>query len=135
MKRAIILWFLILSVSLPTAARGDDILQMDAAETMAITDKNGDDHIDRGEYHNRMTEVFFFIDTDKSGDLTKSEIDEVETIDPDKFEAADTDDSHTLTISEYLNALYEDFTRADSNNDGLLDIEELRHMMENNTKK
>ena len=125
-----ILWLLIISALVSTAALGDDILKMDAAETLAITDKNGDDRIDRGEFQQRLTEVFFLIDTNKDGYLTLTEIEKVEKIDPRRFDAADKDDSRSLSLYEYLNALNDDFTTADTDNDGTLDLEELRHLIE-----
>jgi len=76
-----------------------------------------------------MTEVFFFIDTDKDGSLTESEIDAVEKMDARRFEAADRDRNQTLSLDEYLHALNEDFEMADRNKDGTLDLEEVRLMM------
>ena len=123
------LWLIIVSVVISSNAFGADISRMDAAATMAISDKNGDNRIDREEYNRRMTDVFFFIDTDKDGQLTISEIQQVEKVDPQRFEAADRDGNHTLSLYEYLYALHNDFQAADKNNDGTLDREELRLMV------
>ena len=73
MKRTA-LWLFILTamVSNPVFAAGID--RMDAAATVALSDKNGDGRIDREEYHQRMTEVFFFIDANKDGSLTLAEL-------------------------------------------------------------
>jgi Ca2+-binding EF-hand superfamily protein len=122
------LWLLIVAVLISSAAFGADISRMDAAATMAISDKNGDNRIDREEYNQRMTEVFFFIDTDKDGQLTIAELQQVEIVDPQRFETADRDGNPALSLYEYLCALHKDFEVADKNNDGTLDMEEL-HLM------
>jgi Ca2+-binding EF-hand superfamily protein len=127
--KIVTLGFLFIAAMLSTAAFGGDTNRMDAAETMAIADKNGDHHIDREEYYQRMTEVFFFIDTDKDGSLTEAEIEVVEKMDPRRFEAADRDKNHSLSLDEYQEALSKDFEEADRNKDGTLDMEELRLMM------
>jgi Ca2+-binding EF-hand superfamily protein len=126
--KKVALWILIVSVMISGAALGADSSQMDAAATMAISEKNGDNRIDRGEYHERMTEVFFFMDTDKDGQLTISELRAVEEVDPQRFAAADRDGNHSLSLYEFLNALNKDFEAADKNSDGTLDMEEL-HLM------
>ncbi len=128
--KKVTLWLLIISVVTATAAFCADVPRLDAAATMAISDKNGDHRIDREEYNQRMTDVFFFADTDKDGKLTITEIQVFEEIDPQRFVAADRDDSQTLSIYEYLNALHNDFETADTDKDGTLDMEELRLMLE-----
>ena len=126
----ITLWLLIISVMSATAAIGDEIPRMDAAATMALSDKNDDKRLDREEYHQRMTEVFFFVDINKDGNLTITEIQVVEEIDPQHFEAADRDGNQTLSVYEYLYGLHYDFETADRDKDGTLDVEELRIMVE-----
>lgn len=128
--KKVTLWLLIISLMISTAAFGADIQRMDAAATLAISDKNGDNRIDREEYHQRMTEVFFFVDTNKDSSLTIIEIRVVEEVDPQLFEAADRDGNQTLSVYEYLYALHNDFETADRDKDGTLDMEELRIMVE-----
>lgn len=128
MKKAAF-WLLITSVVISTAAFGADIYHMNAAEIMAMSDKNHDGRLDREEYHQRMTEVFFFIDTDKDGNLTLSEIRAVAEVDPERFKAADRDGNQTLSLHEYLYALHNDFDTLDRDKDGTLDMEELRLMV------
>jgi Ca2+-binding EF-hand superfamily protein len=123
------LWLLIISIVLTTAAFGADIYRMDAAEVMATSDKNKDGRIDREEYHQRMTEVFFFIDADKDGNLTMTEIEAAGKVDPEHFMASDRDGDQSLSLREYLNALNNDFDAADKDKDGTLDMEELRRMV------
>jgi Ca2+-binding EF-hand superfamily protein len=128
MKKAA-LWLLIISIVLSTAAFGADIDRMDAAEVMSMSDKNQDGRIDREEYYQRMTEVFFFIDTNKDGSLTITEIEAAGAIAPERFKAADRDGDQTLSLREYLNALNNDFDSADRDKDGTLNMEELRRMV------
>ena len=103
--------------------------RMDEAATMAMADKNSDDRIDREEYHQRMTEVFFFADTDKDGSLTITEIQAVADVDPQVFKAADKDGTQSLSIYEYQYVLHKDFEVADRNNDGTIDMTELKLMV------
>lgn len=103
--------------------------RMDEAATMAMADKNSDDRIDREEYHQRMTEVFFFADTDKDGSLTITEIQAVVDVDPQVFKAADKDGTQSLSIYEYQYVLHKDFEVADRNNDGTIDMTELKLMV------
>jgi Ca2+-binding EF-hand superfamily protein len=120
------LWVLIIAAMMSTTAFGAETQRMGADATMAISDKNGDNRIDLQEYDQRMTEVFFFLDTNKDGSLTIAEIQQVEGIDAQRFDAADMDGNHVLSLNEYLNAVHYDFEVADKNKDGALDLEELR---------
>jgi hypothetical protein len=129
LMKIVTLSLLIILVMLSTTAFGGDIYEMDAAATLAITDKNGDHRIDLKEYDQRMTEVFFFLDENKDGSLTLAEMQAAVKIDPRRFEAADRDRNQTLSLEEYLDALNEDFEMGDRNKDGTLDMEELRLMM------
>jgi Ca2+-binding EF-hand superfamily protein len=124
------LCLLIITLMISTAAFAADVDRMDAAATLAISDKNDDHRIDREEYHQRMTEVFFFLDTDKDGKLTLSEMQVIEETDPQLFEAADRDGNRAMSLYEYLYALHNDFDMADRDQDGTLDMEELRLMVE-----
>ncbi len=128
--KKVTLWLLLISVIIATAAFSADIQRMDAAATLAITDKNDDNRIDREEYHQRMTDVFFFADTNKDGNLEIIEMQVIEEIDPQRFKAADRDGNQTLSVYEYLYALHNDFETADRDKDGTLDLEELRLMVE-----
>lgn len=122
-------WLLVLSVVVSTAAFGADIDHMNAAEIMAMSDKNHDGRLDREEYHQRMTEVFFFLDTNKDGSLSLVEIRSAAGVDPERFESADRDGNHMLSLYEYLYALHNDFDTFDKDKDGTLDMEELRLMV------
>ena len=90
-------------------------------------DKNKDGGIDRPEYLGAMTDAFFFVDADKDGQLTLTEIrTAAETLDAKQFEDADRDKNGKLSIYEYENALSKDFDTADTNMDGKVTVEEFK---------
>jgi Ca2+-binding EF-hand superfamily protein len=74
--------------------------------------------------------VFFFADTDKDGKLSWEELQAVVVdADPQRFKAADSDGDGKLALYEYLYVLRADFTTADKNHDGVLDMEEVAAML------
>lgn len=89
----------------------------DTGEDFAITDRNSDGFIDRGEFHQRMVELFFFADADRDGRLVPAELPGVPT---DVFRRADRDGDGVLSLAEFTQARAVDFGQADSNGDGLL---------------
>ena len=100
--------------------------QMTREEVMATADKNRDGRIDLAEFNQRMTEVFFFADTDKDGKLSWEELHAVVVdADPQRFKAADTDGDAKLSLYELVYAVDIDFIQADKNHDGLLDVDEV----------
>jgi len=107
-----------------TLAAGAD--RLDANATMALSDKNKDGRIDREEFHQRMTEVFFFADVDKNGHLTFAELVAVASADPEAFKRADRDGNQKLTLYEFMYVIHRDFDAADKNQDGVIDLQELR---------
>jgi Ca2+-binding EF-hand superfamily protein len=100
--------------------------RMDASATMALADKNKDGRIDREEFHQRMIEVFFFADVDKDGYLTYAELVAVQTVDPEVFKRADRDGDSKLSLYEFMYVVHRDFEAADKNQDGVIDMQELR---------
>jgi Ca2+-binding EF-hand superfamily protein len=124
---AILLLLAAVVIATPSLNAADQ--RMGAAATMAITDKNGDDRIDREEYNQRMTDVFFLADTDKDGNLTITEMQAVTTVDPQAFKEADRDGSQSLSLQEYLNAVDRDFDVTDRDHDGTIDMKELELML------
>jgi len=103
--------------------------QMGANATMALVDKNKDGRIDREEFHQRMTEVFFFADVDKDGQLTFAELAAVTKVDPEAFKRADRDGGGKLSLYEFIYVIHRDFDAADKNQDGVIDLQELQVLM------
>lgn len=112
-----------LMVNISPAASAE---RMDASTTMALVDKNKDGRIDREEFHHRMTEVFFFADIDKDGQLTFAELVAVTTVDPEVFKRADRDGNGKLSLYEFMYVIHRDFEAADKNGDGVIDMQELQ---------
>lgn len=110
-----------------TPAAGAD--RMDANATMALADKNKDGRIDREEFHQRMTEVFFFADVDKDGQVTYAELIAVTPVDPEAFKRADRDGNGKLSLYEFMYVIHRDFDAADKNQDGVIDLQELWVLM------
>jgi hypothetical protein len=98
---------------------------------MQITDINGDDRIDLEEYRDRITDVYFFLDTDKDGKLTVIEIQRsYPNLDPAVIGKADADGDTVITIYEFRYVLYKDFEVMDKNRDGSLDKQEMETTLE-----
>jgi Ca2+-binding EF-hand superfamily protein len=110
-------------------ALGAGAPKLDTTGTMGLADKNSDRKMDREEYNQRMTEVFYFADVDKDGDLTIVELADAEPVDPQAFQNADKDGNGKLSLAEFLYAVHIDFFTADTNRDGFIDMRELRVFM------
>jgi Ca2+-binding EF-hand superfamily protein len=89
----------------------------EATEDFAVTDRNSDGFIDRGEFHQRMVELFFFADGDRDGRLVPAELPRV---DKGVFSAADRNGDGALSLTEFTEARAVDFGQADTDGDGLL---------------
>ena len=86
-------------------------------------DRNSDGKIDRGEYKEWMTEVFFHRDRNHKGYLVFEDVRDV--MSPETFKAADANGEGKLTLQEFLGAVSQDFDAADLNKDGVLTEEEM----------
>jgi Ca2+-binding EF-hand superfamily protein len=86
-------------------------------EDFAITDRNSDGFIDRGEFYERMVEQFFFADSNRDGRLVPAELPGVPA---EVFKGADRDGDGVLGLPEFTEAREADFDKADTNKDGLL---------------
>ena len=127
----IFLFLAIISLIAADTAWSDAKQSMNSEEIMGITDLNGDDRIDIEEYRHRITDVYFFLDTDKDGKLTVVEIQRsIPKIDPALIDNADVNGDTIITIYEFRYVLYKDFDAQDKNQDGRLDKQEMKTMME-----
>ena len=130
MRQIPLVVMLIAAVVAGTAGYSLAAEQMTKEEVMATADKNHDGRIDREEYNQRLTEVFFFADTDKDGELSWEELHAVVVdADPQRFKAADTDHDGKLSMVEFLYAVDIDFIQADKNQDGVLEMDEVAAML------
>ena len=129
MKAILLASLTIVCILMITGAPAIGADRLDANATMALSDKNRDGRIDREEFHQRMTEIFFFADVDKDGRLTFAELTVVEKVDPEALKRADRDSDGNLSLYEFTYVLHRDFDAADKNQDGVIDIEELRVLM------
>jgi Ca2+-binding EF-hand superfamily protein len=100
---------------------------MNSEGIMDITDLNRDGRIDIEEYHDRITDVYFFLDADKDGKLTVVEIQRgIPSLDPDVIDNADVNGDTIITIYELRYVLYKDFDIMDKDKDGSLDKQEMK---------
>lgn len=127
----IFLFLAIISLIAADTAWSDAKQSMNSEEIMGLTDLNKDDRIDIEEYRHRITDVYFFLDTDKDGKLTVVEIQRsIPNIDPALIDNADVNGDTIITIYEFRYVLYKDFDAQDKNQDGRLDKQEMKTMME-----
>ena len=104
---------------------------MNSEEIIDVTDLDGDNHIDLEEYRHRITDVYFFLDTNKDGKLTVVEIQRsYPDLDPAVIGKADVNNDSTITIYEFRYVLYKDFEGMDKNKDGSLDQQEMKTAVE-----
>lgn len=108
---------ILIAGSLLLAAGGGPGVRAQTGDSFSISDRNGDGYIDRGEFHDRMTEVFFFADRDRDGRLSPEELPDVAAA---AFAVADRDGDGALSLPEFTGARTIDFDRADADRDGLL---------------
>ena len=101
--------------------------RIDVQTIVKAADVNHDGHIDRVEFLRRMTEAFFFVDTNKDGFLTKGEIQQtIEGADPHRIQAADVNQDGKVSMYEFHKAIDQSFDEADRSRDGLLSMQEVR---------
>lgn len=104
---------------------------LNSEEIMDVTDLDGDGRIGIKEYGYRITDVYFFLDADKDGKLTVVEIQKsMPDIDPAVIDKADVNGDAIITIYEFRYVLYKDFDEMDKNQDGSLDMQEMKTMAE-----
>jgi hypothetical protein len=98
-------------------------LRPDWKDRFRAHDVNGDGRIDRGEFHEWMVEVFFHRDQGRKGYLT---IDDVRgAMTPEVFKALNRKQDGKLALSEFLNALFQDFQAIDTGQAGSITVEQI----------
>src|SRR5262249_39565995 len=78
-------------------------------------DRNHNGHINREEYHRWATERFYFLDKGRKGYVTPEEVRDV--VGPEAFKIANRKGDGKLTLREFVNAVFQDFDRADRDHD------------------
>jgi len=123
-------WFavlLIMLVLLSVSVAGAQSPQpLTRKQIMESADKNRDGKISRVEFLERMREAFFFVDGNKDGFLTLEEYQRLPGADPKRFTQADRNKDGKLSMDEFLKSLSADFDAADTNDDGVLEDEEVK---------
>ena len=84
--------------------------------------RNHNNKINRQEFLERETDVFFLINSNKDGHLS---IVEIKNVDVARFHAADVNGDGVLSMEEFLEARNLDFDAADTNKDGGLTRQEV----------
>ena len=96
-------------------------LATSSREALRQADRNGDSTVDRAEFYQRMVDLFYQLDVDRDGALTRVELE----VDVEALRAADTDGNGTISLDEFQNDRFKDFRSADSDRDGVLSLEEI----------
>ncbi|MGH7789422.1 MAG: hypothetical protein ACRERC_21300 [Candidatus Binatia bacterium] len=96
----------------------------DPRAAFAETDTNQDGAVDHHEFIERLTEVYYFNDTDKDGRLEPGEGTAVLVVTDTLLGADGNGDGH-LTVHEFLRVRLHNFNAADTNKDGLLSVDEV----------
>ncbi len=107
-----------------TAAAADrgEVTPQAPATAMQQADRDGNGVVDHGEFHDRQVEIVYFLDVDKDGNLTATELGEIDT---DRFVAADRDENGKLSVTEFTAARFKDFDDADTDEDEVLTVTEI----------
>lgn len=86
-------------------------------------DRNKDGRVDRAEFQEWMTEVFYMRDKDHKGYLVIEDVRDQMKL--EVFKAVNRKGDGKLNLQEFLNALFVDFSAADVNGNGGLTVEEI----------
>ena len=106
--------------------------QPDWKARFASYDRNKDGRIDRAEFQEWMTDVFYLRDKDHKGYLVLEDVRGVMA--PETLKAINRKGDGKLTMKEYLNALFRDFDAIDVNGDGSITIEEIEAYIQRSGK-
>lgn len=96
----------------------------DPQAAFRATDTNHDGAVDHAEFETRMTEVFFFADTNEDGFLSPAEA-SATLVQTENLTGADANKDGKLTVHEFTRARMLDYEEADTNHDGLLELDEV----------
>jgi Ca2+-binding EF-hand superfamily protein len=102
-----------------TAAQG----QPDWKGQFANYDFNKNGRIDRGEFQDWMTDVFYLCDKGHKGYLVLEDVRGIMA--PETLKAINSKGDGKLSLQEFLNATFQDFAAADVNHDGTLTMTEI----------
>ena len=86
-------------------------------------DRNKDGRVDRSEFQEWMTEVFYIRDKDRKGYLVIEDVRDQMNL--EVFKAVNRKGDGKLVLREFLNALFVDFGAADVNGNGAVTVEEI----------
>ena len=125
MHRLAVLLLLLVVLSAP-GVHAQSQAPLTRKQIMESADKNRDGKISRVEFLERMRDAFFFVDSNKDGFLTLEEYQRIPGVDPKRFARADRNKDGKLSIDEFLKSISQDFDAADTNDDGVLDDEEVK---------
>jgi Ca2+-binding EF-hand superfamily protein len=97
--------------------------QPDWKARFASFDRNKDGRIDRAEFQEWMTDVFYVRDKDHKGYLVLEDVRGIMA--PETLKAINSKGDGKLSLQEFLNATFQDFAAADVNHDGSLTRDEI----------
>ncbi len=104
-------------------ARAAEPSSYDPRAAFAESDTGRDGSIDRGEFYNRINEVFYRADANKDGYLVSEEIARLTF--PDDMKTADSNHDARISVHEFIRVRDLDFESADRNKDGVLTVDEV----------
>jgi Ca2+-binding EF-hand superfamily protein len=119
----LILFAITLTASAGAARGGDQAAPYDVKGAFAEADINGDGEVDLAEFHDRLLEVFYRADTDKSGSLSPAEYARLPF--SGDFKDADPSGRGLITLHDFIAVRYRQFVVVDTNHDGALSLEEV----------
>jgi hypothetical protein len=128
MRRVVVL--LIVAVGLTThVASGAAQPAPDRQALFDRMDLNKDGRIDRAEFQHWLQEAFFLLDANKDGMLALQELQQAQSfIDAGQFTRADHNRDGVLDMVEFSNTLTQDFEAADQDHDGTLNRQEFQRL-------
>jgi len=97
--------------------------QPDWKARFASYDRNKDGRIDRAEFQEWMTDVFYLRDKDHKGYLVLEDVRGVMA--PETLKAINRKGDGKLSLQEFLNATFQDFAAIDVSQNGSLTMEEI----------